>query len=374
MKNILFISKFNTDKNTGVTKKISAQINAFKILGNTVSYLEINSGNIYNVNDKKSIIAKLRKNKILLNLQLLKEYIKLIKAPNNFDFVYIRKFFANPTYLRLLKLCKKKNIKILEEIPTYPYDSEIDNSKRFDLKISLYIDKIYRKFLKNYIDYVVTFSNDSKIYGVDTINIENGIDVDSIKPIDYKFDKKNINIIAVASMEYWQGYDRLINSLANYYLSNNVDKLNIKINLVGEGRSVHEWKKLAIDKNISDKVIFHGFLQGNDLDNLYDECQLAVATLGLSRKDMDNISTLKVKEYIAKAIPFIYATPENHIEECKYCYKVNDDETIFNMDDIVRFINNINTTNMKEDMRNLARKYFNWSTTMKYIMNKLYNE
>lgn len=373
MKKILFICKLTTDKLSGVSKKLISQIDAFKSIGNKVSYLEISHDNIYYVTDKRCFVAHANKNKFILNLQILKLYIKILKREDDIDMVYIRKFFANPLYIKMLKKCKEKRIKTVEEIPTYPYDLEIEKGNRLDLKISLLIDKIYRKKLKKYLDYIVTLSNDEFIFGIKTIRIENGVDLKKIKPIDLKINKREINIIAVASMEYWQGYDRIINSIANYYEGIKENKIDIFFHLVGEGKAQNEWEKLARKRDIGKNIIFHGFLTGKELDKLYSKCQIAVAILGLFRKNLKFCSTLKVKEYFAKAIPFIYATPEPHIEECKYCYKVSDDETIFNIEEIIEFLFSISTKNICNDMRKIAEKYFCWEIQMEKIINELYN-
>jgi hypothetical protein len=48
-------------------------------------------------------------------------------------------------------------------------------------KLFLWIDKIFRKFLKNFVEKTFTYSEYQTTYGIKTIKIENGIDASSIK-------------------------------------------------------------------------------------------------------------------------------------------------------------------------------------------------
>ena len=60
------------------------------------------------------------------------------------------------------------------EIPTFPYDYEIESYSLWPLLVK---DKIVRHFLHNYVDRIVTYSNDKVIWGIDTIQISNGVQI-----------------------------------------------------------------------------------------------------------------------------------------------------------------------------------------------------
>jgi len=88
--------------------------------------------------------------------------------------IYVRYPFSEPFFIRFLRECKERGLKVLLEIPTYPYDEELSTFK-------LFIDRAFRKRLHKYIDKVITFSNHREIFGIPTIRISNGIDIEEVK-------------------------------------------------------------------------------------------------------------------------------------------------------------------------------------------------
>ena len=86
MKNILYISRIDLDKNSGVEKKIKAQIKAFSNLDANVSYIATREDKIYYCNEnEQKYLKECSKNKIIKQMQLIRENIKLIKKLNNID-------------------------------------------------------------------------------------------------------------------------------------------------------------------------------------------------------------------------------------------------------------------------------------------------
>ena len=91
---------------------------------------------------------------------------------------------ANPWLISFFKKLKKAGIHAVTEIPTYPYDGEFAGAtgqQRWNLKV----DRLFRNKLYRYMDLLVTFSDAQEIFGQRTINISNGVDIDSIPLHDY---------------------------------------------------------------------------------------------------------------------------------------------------------------------------------------------
>ena len=59
--------------------------------------------------------------------------------------------------------------------------------------------------------------------------------------------------------------------------------------------------------DLKDKVIFHGALFGAELDDVFNQCQFAIGSLGRHRSGITRIKTLKNREYATRGIPFIYS-------------------------------------------------------------------
>ena len=100
-------------------------------------------------------------------LRMRAYYSQIIKTieDNNINAIYIRFFMADPFFIWLLRGIKRRKVKIFVEIPTYPYSEEISK------KIKKCVDKLSVLFLKKYVDKIVTFTDDSKIFGIETIKI-----------------------------------------------------------------------------------------------------------------------------------------------------------------------------------------------------------
>lgn len=99
------------------------------------------------------------------------------------DFFYIRFVPVDRRFLKFIKSLRERfpATKILLEIPTYPYKGEL--LANLSMLPFYFKDLYYRDRLKNYVDRVVTLTEDKYIFGIPTIRIMNGIAVDDIKMI-----------------------------------------------------------------------------------------------------------------------------------------------------------------------------------------------
>lgn len=157
---------------TGVGLKIRNQIKAFRQFGVEMSEITLP----YSRN------CLLR---ILYRLPFYNGYPvwKYDKRMTETDFIYLRRPFVMTGYMRhVLKKVRKSNpnIKIILELPTYPYDQEIAHykcSRPFLLR-----DRYNRNRLKGLVDRVATLTEDEKIFGIQTIKIINGINVNAVRP------------------------------------------------------------------------------------------------------------------------------------------------------------------------------------------------
>ncbi|WP_129408527.1 hypothetical protein [Marinitoga lauensis] len=172
--NLIYFTHYNLeDKNYyGVKKKIFSQYKAFNKYTDT-GLIYFNGYNIEFLSSEKKIIKSF-KNKIDKRIHMYDYLYKVIKE-NNVKNLYIRYPYTDFYFINFLKKIKK--LKIFLEIPTYPFH---DEDKRLKAKITYLIENFYINQLKNYIDYIVTFSDHEKIFDIKTIKIENGIDLEDI--------------------------------------------------------------------------------------------------------------------------------------------------------------------------------------------------
>lgn len=141
-----------------------------------------------------------------------------------------------------------------------------------------------------------------------TIKIGNGIDVESI-PIRKnipKWTKETLKLIGVANVSSWHGYDRIIKSIKTNK-EDSKSEFDIHFTIVGNGSALKDLQRLTKELNLQKYVNFTGKLFGEELYNKYDEAHIAIGSLGLHRIGLEEAGTLKLREYCAVGIPFIYS-------------------------------------------------------------------
>lgn len=166
-----------------------------------------------------------------------------------------------------MKALKKQGVKLLLEIPTYPYDQEYSSGKE---KVQLYTDKLFRHAFCKYVDFIVTFSNDEKIFGRPTIRISNGIDFAHIPLRSPLHDtSKELHLIGVAEIHFWHGFDRLLKGLGEYYTGNPAYKVHF--HLIGKMSGKREEEEIETpirQYHLQPYVTLYGAKHGEELDAL----------------------------------------------------------------------------------------------------------
>ncbi len=353
---------------TGVGKKIINQISSL---------------NIKNVMSCKLVIFPTlgRRNYLykLLSYLFLDTFANIEINYKDVDFIYIRRFVPTTnSFIRILKKIKKNNpnCKVIYEIPTYPYDKEhYDNIKQY---VILLIDKIFRRKLSHYVDKIITLSDDDKIFNIPTIKIINGINCKDIQiaRIYVKNNKNIINLLAVAIFSFWHGYERLLAGLHEYYKIE--QKYIINIHFVGDGPELIKYKQLVEKYNLINYVYFYGILNGKELENVFNLCDIGLCSLANHKKNIFRSSELKSREYLAKGLPIISSTKIDVLpENFEYCYYVPEDDSPIDIDEIVKYYEyiykNENIEEIRNNIREFALKNIDINVTMepviKYIIN-----
>lgn len=332
MQKLLYLTTwdFKDGPSTGITKKILAQMKAFKEYGFNVDYTYIADNKVYFCQDGKSIplgkVGRLRK--LAANFFLWKKM-----REKKYSYVYSRYGLADLYYIKLLKEFSIKGSKIIVEIPTYPYDDERLPGVVWWLLYTM--DRIFRKKLKYVVDYVATYSSDEKIFGIPTVKVCNGIDFSAITLRNPKNQSDEIRLIAVAALARWHGYDRLLEGLGQYYQGSGERK--IIFHIVGDGPVKKEYEEIVKRYGLQNHVIFYGMVYGQDLDGLYDMCDIGVENLGFHRCGVTYSSTLKSREYGAKGLPFITSCIVDVFNGLDFVLKVPANDEMIDIEKIVKF-------------------------------------
>lgn len=339
----------------GVNKKINAQIKAFHKLG---------------------IAAELKKmpplNKFLRALPFQSSSIDWDSIPISSEIggLYIRYQLSDKKFLAFLKRIKKENpsVKIVVEIPTYPYDKE---QKIF---ITKWRDQYYRRYLKGLIDRIVTFSGDKRIFGIDTIKAKNGIDLEETKRrncLSAAKKRDSLHLFCAAYFDYWHGIDRLLYGMLRYYKRGG--KRRIVLHLAGQGPAVPKLKAIAGSKYLQGNVFFHGHLDTDGLDKLYNGCDLAIESLGCHRKDVPVSSTLKSREYLAKGIPIVYSGEIDVFmgKKIDFALQVPADESPIDIKTVLQFYDRLQMSYTNRELTEKIRSFAEQTVGMEHAVQPL---
>jgi glycosyltransferase involved in cell wall biosynthesis len=364
---ILYVTFLKEEKkeDVGVLNKVKKQSKSFEKFGfeTTLAYCENN----FFIIDKEKIrynynnIFEKMKGKITLNKK-----IRIFLLKQDFDILYIRKPNINKGLLSFFEKVKEKNKIIVLEIPTYPYDDEIEN---FFIKQFFKIEKWYRNNLYKYIDLITYYGDYYKtIFNCKCLLLQNGIDLDTIN-LKTKFTNKNkkINLIGVANLSKWHGYDIMIKSINEYNKTKN--KTKIIFNIVGDGKEKQKLFELVKLLNLQKNIVFYGVKKGQELDELFNEMDLAVSSLGLFRINLDKITPLKPAEYCARGIPFILGNTDSRFNsKDKFIYRVENNEKLIDLEKVVRWLENLKFNPCEIRKRSIS---FTWDVQVKLVINKI---
>lgn len=350
-------ANLNSDGYVGIKKKILAQCRVFEKAFGTVYYTIFCGLMMYLVKgdkivDKESAITPKMCNEIIINW--IEQYgIKRI---------YIRYDGSDIWFLDYLEQLKNKSIKGVLEFPTIPYDGEGPGSIE---------DKYYREQLHNYIDCCTTYSNYKTVFNIPCIPLVNGVDIREQKEKRYRKKDGTIALVAIASLAKWHGYERVIQGLHDYYV-NGGDR-NIIFNIVGEGPELPYYKKLTEQCQLTDHVIFSGKLFGEKLDDIYDHSDIAIGSLGFYKTGLKSGAPIKLREYCARGIPFVYGYNDISFDENNYfAYQVSNDKTYIDMQGIIAFYESMyDGRNFIKDMRQYTLLNLTWDTIMQPVIDYL---
>ncbi len=270
-------------------------------------------------------------------------------------------------YFKRFRSCK---------IATEHQTKELDETRLYDSSILYWSERFFGKLLRKQSDAIIGVTDEITAYqlkrsGDDSIphlTIGNGFAVQSVPVRQVPPCAGHLHLLCVANVSRWHGLDRLLRGLATY---NETPKVTLHI--AGDGAELPHLQKLAGDLGITGRVIFHGFTTGEALDALFDQCHIAVGSLGIHRKGLTQTSELKGREYCARGIPYIIACSDPDFPpDFPYILHLPADESPINIEQILAFAREVYTDpDHPAKMRRYAEEHLDWSVKMKKLKNFL---
>ena len=353
---------------SGVIKKVLAQCNVLSESGHEVLLAcpDDNSG-VYRIIDKNGFslttIGDSYNKQKLKESQLLNYLFEYI-MDHHIAAIYSRYSNYSVALSSFYNRLRRKHVRVLLEVPTYPI-SQRWTSVRQNLKARNYIKalkQVYNStigslgilFFRKSVDRIVNNNGFDSIWGVPTLKISNGVDVSSIPPKSDNMEKEKseVNIIAVANVAHWHGYDRIIRGLSEYYKE--FKQTKVYFNIVGPGEEIVHLKELTNRLKLQNYVSFKGVLTGQDLDNAFNAADIGISVLGAHRNKMKRYDSLKSREYCARCLPFVTEDLEYQYSDCPFVLCVHSDESSIDIMSILSFYSNVSSM---QDLRSIMRNY-----------------
>lgn len=301
---------------------------------------------------------------------------RLIYQIENPEFIYIRKCLFDRGMYNFLKQIKKKYpmVKIVLELPTYPYDQELFAEKK---NLLMYPNEVYfRNKLYKFVDRIVTFTDDKEIFGIPAISIQNGVNIEEYPIKKSKLENSEIHLTAVASFQKYHGYERVINGLAEYY--NAGGNRRIVLDMVGGGQELATYKDLVRSANLQEHVVFWGPQYGDELNDVFDQADIGLGSFGFYKIGLEIASSLKLREYLARGLPVIGGSRQDLLTEETFPYYLEfpNDETNLDMERIIAFYDRIycdaeSNEQVVRQIRQYAEENVSWKKTFIPVMEYL---
>jgi len=148
----------------------------------------------------------------------------------------------------------------------------------------------------------------------------------------------------------WHGVDKVI-YLASKFLKNT-------FHIIGPEKD----EIIRLGLKISNNVIFHGYLNQRELENIVSRCDIGVSSLAVHRKNMNEASSLKSRQYLAQGLPIIIGYQDTDLsEELDFVLNIGnyEDNVKDNIKEIETFSEEIKKMN-PEHIISQSRTYLNY--------------
>jgi glycosyltransferase involved in cell wall biosynthesis len=350
----------------------------------SISYLAmVNSGQSLGVKQKISNIVEAftainwQAEKQFFEMDGKKVYFHFAKALffSKADVLVIRNSLAMPMFFWIILLKRLQGRFVIIDIPTplTTWVQEILSSKlTWNFKLSrivvLYLSFPWALYPANRI---LQYADESRFFKLGLSRkikmVANGIGVDKINK--RKNDQSlacGFVMIAVGSLAVWHGFDRVVRGMATHRRFH-PESVPVRLFIVGEGEARLPWESLVADLGVADWVKFYGSRPGIELDELFDQAHVALASLGLYRKGLKMASDLKSREYCARGIPFVAAGDDLDFSPAlSFVHKVPNTNDEVSIQKILDWYNELEPAQIAPDnIRSYAMKHLDFSVKVK---------
>ena len=283
-----------------------------------------------------------------------------------------RSFLLIPTFFLIHFFTRKK---ILLEIP-----SPLSKLK-FEKKNQSQKDKIYINLNNFFLRLIISLSSKVIIYDYEEKNIIRSskkfiLFSNSVNSNDYQFKntKKQINnkfnLIFIGYLSNWHGIEKIIVSIHNY-LENNNNKIKIYFDIYGDTENEYT-KKISLlikDLKLSSYINIHKpIFNLKEINLKLKNSHMGIGSLALDKSKSYYRSELKIREYCAAGVPFVYRANDIDFKNFQFCINLKS-ETL-NILDMINWYNSL-PNNTPEIMHKFSIEYLDYNIKVKKLIRDL---
>lgn len=375
MAKILFVMKYPLEGFDNLIPKFNGQMEAVGRLGHEAYWLGWDKQGVWLCSGKekrlmkKTVLTGLPGYSHTLLFRHLMDALAKAVAAESFSLVYLRYMPTFGNAVRALKAAKARGAKLVVEHPTYPFQNGKKTSPLRE-PVFRYADRVFKRIVPM-IDLYTLIGQpaDGEVDGRPAMNIANGVEAGAYPLHRCRGEQPEIGMLALASMTRGQGYDRLLRGMARCG-----DKRLRLYMAGGEGDgSLAAWKALTDELGLSDQVRFIGQIHGQPLNELAESCDIGIGGLAMHRDGQLCGRTLKLREYMVRGLPFIYAVndPDMPTDE-RFCLNLPNDESPLDMNAIIRFAENSQRhSDVPALMRRYAEERLSWVSQLRPVLERV---
>lgn len=374
----------------GVEQKILGQFDALQGLGTDVHLLLVSNKSLSQnfeqlIKNRPTIHHLLFNQKAGFLTKRFKKFQFILKSLQEFNAaettIYMRFPAADPASFWFVKQIKQQGFRLFTE------HQQIENPYRQLNFIKGYfvigiLDFCFGKPIRKYIDGFVgvceditTFEssyvkNRNKLF----LTLGNGIQANDFPARIPTKSSVDLEIIFVGAGYRTNGLHRLIESIKNALSKGN--KHSILVHVVGDSNEMQYNKNLVAKYGLEKEFIFYGFKKHKDYEHLFNSSHLAMGTLSFSRIGLHSASTLKLREYCSRGIPFFYAGDDiDFPNDFPYHLKLPDNDFPFDFNLLEEFSRKMqDAENVTEEMQNYAKYFLDWTQKMNKLKDFLFED
>ncbi|NQV30785.1 MAG: hypothetical protein HQ508_07855 [Candidatus Marinimicrobia bacterium] len=179
-------------------------------------------------------------------------------------------------------------------------------------------------------------------------------------------DDNRLHIIFLAArFAPWHGLDYAILGIQKY-----IGDVPLTLHVVG---NISNISQIMDFKNSSLAIlIYHGELHNEQLDNLFDQIDIGISSLGIHRIGLHEASVLKTREYFARGIPFVYGYDDSDLTGNEpYGRRVHvQKKGYLDFDELVTMHDQVSVhPNLRVLMREQAKLKIDWQSKLSSLVN-----